>query len=295
MGIGLSMQILTLIVQNTADFRDLGVATSAVTFFRTLGSSFGAAIFGTVYTNVLGGRLASALARAHLTDPAAVSTPAAVHALAPAQRAPVVAAYAGTLHTVFLSAVPVAVLALLLSFALKEVPLRGTSRAAAADVGEGFAMPESADSSLTLQRAIVRVVRGARPETLRDVREASGTALDAAAAWCVGQIGVRERIGTGTALADVARPHRIPPPVLAPAFAATVTAGHLTGGEEAYAVTDSGRAELAKLTAALRSWLAGELADWGADGDEQLHRALGTLARRMVDDDPRLPEPDPAP
>ena len=52
-GIGLSMQVLTIIVQSTADYRDLGVATSGVTFFRTLGGSFGAAIFGAIYTNQL--------------------------------------------------------------------------------------------------------------------------------------------------------------------------------------------------------------------------------------------------
>jgi EmrB/QacA subfamily drug resistance transporter len=45
-GIGLCMQVLVLIVQNTSRFDDLGVATSGVTFFRTIGSSFGAAIFG---------------------------------------------------------------------------------------------------------------------------------------------------------------------------------------------------------------------------------------------------------
>ena len=53
-GIGLSMQVLTIIVQNTVEYRDLGVATSGVTFFRTMGSSFGAAVFGTLYANQLG-------------------------------------------------------------------------------------------------------------------------------------------------------------------------------------------------------------------------------------------------
>ena len=53
-GIGLSMQILTLVVQNTSAFQDLGVATSGVTFFRTLGSSFGAAIFGSVTVSSAG-------------------------------------------------------------------------------------------------------------------------------------------------------------------------------------------------------------------------------------------------
>ena len=50
-GIGLSMQVLVLIVQNTSNFEDLGVATSGVTFFRTIGSSFGAAIFGSLFSN----------------------------------------------------------------------------------------------------------------------------------------------------------------------------------------------------------------------------------------------------
>ena len=61
-GIGLIMQVLTIIVQNTADYRDLGTATSGVTFFRTLGSAFGAAVFGTIYANVLRDRLPAALA-----------------------------------------------------------------------------------------------------------------------------------------------------------------------------------------------------------------------------------------
>ena len=47
------MQVLTIVVQSTVRYEDLGVATSGVTFFRTLGSSFGAAVFGTVYANVL--------------------------------------------------------------------------------------------------------------------------------------------------------------------------------------------------------------------------------------------------
>lgn len=61
-GIGLSMQVLVLIVQNTSNFEDLGVATSGVTFFRTIGSSFGAAIFGSLFVNFLDRRIGPALA-----------------------------------------------------------------------------------------------------------------------------------------------------------------------------------------------------------------------------------------
>lgn len=289
-GIGMCMQILTLIVQNTAEFKDLGVATSGVTFFRTLGSSFGAAIFGTIYANQLGGRLARAFVEARIGNPAAVGTPAAIHALPPAQRIPIINAYAETLQRVFLYSVPVALLALIISLMLKEVPLRGVVRAAASDVGDGFAMPENPDSTLALQRAIVRVLRGTDTDRLRAVRESSGTSLDAAAAWCVGQVALRQRTGGHTGLAPIAHRYRIPGPVLAPAFATTVTAGYLAGDATSYAVTDSGRQELAKLAEAFRAWLTQELKDWDTDGDQQFRTALAGLARRMVDDDPALPE-----
>ena len=72
-GIGLIMQILTLIVQNTAEYRDLGTATSGVTFFRTLGGSFGAAVLGSIYSNNLADRLPAALAQSPGGSPAAAT------------------------------------------------------------------------------------------------------------------------------------------------------------------------------------------------------------------------------
>ncbi|MFD9642989.1 MDR family MFS transporter, partial [Streptomyces sp. NPDC059082] len=63
-GIGLCMQVLTIAVQNTVDYADLGTATSGVTFFRTLGSSFGTAVFGTIYANSLKPNLTAGTAEA---------------------------------------------------------------------------------------------------------------------------------------------------------------------------------------------------------------------------------------
>ena len=74
-GIGLCMQVLTIVVQSTVAYTDLGVATSGVTFLRTLGSSFGAAVFGTVFSNVLSDRLPLALAASPGVDPRAVASP----------------------------------------------------------------------------------------------------------------------------------------------------------------------------------------------------------------------------
>src|SRR6201999_3204166 len=91
-GIGLIMQILTLVVQNTVNYSDLGTATSGVTFFRTLGGSFGASIMGSIYANGLASRLPSALASAHVS-PTSVSSPSLVARLPAAARSVVVDAY----------------------------------------------------------------------------------------------------------------------------------------------------------------------------------------------------------
>ncbi|HEU5265399.1 MAG TPA: MFS transporter, partial [Jatrophihabitans sp.] len=288
-GIGLCMQVLTIIVQNTVHFSDLGVATSGVTFFRTLGSSFGAAIFGTIYANAIGSRLPIALAQTSGVNPAEVATPKLLHAHPDEQIAPIVAAYADALHVVFLAAVPVALAAFILSLFLKQVPLRDSSRAGASDVGGGFGMPESADSNLQLQSAIARLFRSQRREKWAALRAASGTDLDAANHWCVGQVHLRERLDRDTSLVAIAERVRVPGAVLWPAFAAARDAGYLSGTEDRLAVTESGRAELEKVIATMREWLAAELVDWGAADDARLGAALSALARRLVDDDEQLP------
>src|SRR5437868_14608212 len=57
-GIGLVMQVLVLVVQNDVRPRDIGVATSTATFFRSVGGSFGVAIFGTIFATRLSDQLA---------------------------------------------------------------------------------------------------------------------------------------------------------------------------------------------------------------------------------------------
>lgn len=61
LGLGLVMQVLVLIVQNAVSYEDLGVATSGATFFRSIGASFGVAIFGTIFASRLGDKLTDAL------------------------------------------------------------------------------------------------------------------------------------------------------------------------------------------------------------------------------------------
>ncbi|MFD3994569.1 MFS transporter [Streptomyces sp. NPDC058583] len=127
-GIGLVMPVLVLAVQNSVRPGDLGTATSAHTYFRQIGGSVGAAVFGTLFASrlddALGDRLAGVLAGGATSLPPAESiTPQTVHTLPPAVRDAYIQAYADAMPRIFLYLVPVLVLGLVLAFFLKEKPL----------------------------------------------------------------------------------------------------------------------------------------------------------------------------
>ncbi|MGV9889025.1 MFS transporter [Streptomyces sp. NPDC003395] len=124
-GIGLVMPVLVLAVQNSVRAGDLGTATSANNYFRQIGGSVGAAIFGTLFADRLTDALADRLpARAGAGLPDAESlTPQLVHRLPPALRDVYIQAYADAMPRIFLYLVPVLVLGLLIAFFLKEKPL----------------------------------------------------------------------------------------------------------------------------------------------------------------------------
>ncbi|MGW0911345.1 MFS transporter [Streptomyces sp. NPDC002784] len=124
-GIGMVMPVLILAVQNSVRPTDLGTATSASNYFRQIGGSVGAAIFGTLFAHRLTDALADRLptpAGAGLPDPESI-TPQVVHALPPALREDYIQAYADAMPRIFLYLVPVLALGLLLAFFLKEKPL----------------------------------------------------------------------------------------------------------------------------------------------------------------------------
>ena len=117
-GLGTVMPVMILAVQNAVDQRDLGTATSAATFSRSMGGSFGVALFGAV----LASRLAHQLPG---VDPEALqASPSQLRTLPPAAHQLVVEAVAQSLHVVFLAAIPVALAAFLVVLFLRERPLR---------------------------------------------------------------------------------------------------------------------------------------------------------------------------
>ncbi|MEV6671935.1 MDR family MFS transporter [Streptomyces sp. NPDC051162] len=288
-GIGLAMQVLTIAVQNTVAYHELGTATSGVTFFRTLGSSFGTAIFGTLYANRLRPNLADALLRSPGVPPAAVQSPRGLEQLTHAQAAPIVDAYADTVNYVFFWVVPVALAGFVVAWFLKEVPLRDSARAGASDMGEGFAAPDSAEAERQLERAVAGVMRKEHgPPVSRRVLAASGSPLGPAEAWTLGQIHWRLRVRGEATLSSVAVAHRMPPEVLEPAFARTALAGYARAEGDRLFLTPSGEAEIERLGAAWRSWLSARLEDWDVGDPEDralLDRALDAMAARLLEED----------
>jgi len=158
-GLGLTMQVFVLSVQNSVDYRDLGVGTSAATFFRSIGGSLGVAVFGEIFAN----RFAAALP-AQLKASAQFAGGGGMH-LTPAQLKTMKHAYPQVfeqflnafnhaLHIVFMAGVPFAVLAVICALLLREVPLRRTTgRGPAVDAAESQAMQEAPETVITPARS----------------------------------------------------------------------------------------------------------------------------------------------
>jgi EmrB/QacA subfamily drug resistance transporter len=131
-GLGLVMQVLVLVVQNDARPQEIGVATSSATFFRSVGGAFGVAVFGAIFASRLSHRLAS-LPRsvtAHLGSGVHLN-PAQVRQLPPKVHADFLSAFAHSLHGVFLFGMAMAAVPFVLSWFLREQPLRTTVARAA--------------------------------------------------------------------------------------------------------------------------------------------------------------------
>jgi len=140
MGVGLGsfMQVMTLAVQNSVDRKELGTATSVATFFRSMGSSFGTAIFGAILTIRLNHHLKELLpANAnHITANNLQASHAQLGQMQPDVMHAILEAFVRSFHDVFLWSLPFAALVFITAFFLRETPLRGSTQAMAE--GESF-------------------------------------------------------------------------------------------------------------------------------------------------------------
>jgi hypothetical protein len=284
-GIGLCMQVLVLIVQNTSSYEDLGVATSGVTFFRTIGSSFGAAIFGSLFDNFLTGRLRPALIASRVPAQAA-SSPEALHRLPHSTAAPIVHAYAESLDLVFACAVPVAVVGFVVALFLREVPLRDLGNSAA-DLGEGFGMPTTQTSEQLLETTIGRLIhQGAPGMRLRSIAMRPDCRLDVAGLWAVLRVHRYSRLLGTARLTDIGDDLGIPYEVLEPTFDRLMRTGFVMRHGDGLRLTATGARQVAFVSSLLLGWIVDKLARSpgfeGRPDRREVEAAVQRIADRAV-------------
>ncbi|MFG2137602.1 DHA2 family efflux MFS transporter permease subunit [Streptomyces sp. NPDC048650] len=261
-GLGLVMQVLVLIVQNAVPYQDLGVATSGATFFRSIGASFGVSLFGTVFANKLGPRIADVLAGHRLpagVDPSRIAEdPRTVGRLPARQAADVLNAYSLSITDVFLYAVPVVLVAFTLAWFLKEEPLRRS--VTAPETSEVLSSnPVERSSRDECARALSKLgsVEG-RKHIYERITARAGLDLKPAASWLVLRI---HRYGSVEA-ALLAERTNVPLGVVTEATRQLEERGLAEREGLMLLLTDLGRETADRLSAARQESLAELLGDW---------------------------------
>ncbi|EGX56580.1 multidrug-efflux transporter [Streptomyces zinciresistens K42] len=262
LGLGLVMQVLVLIVQNAVSYEDLGVATSGATFFRSIGASFGVAIFGTVFAGRLDDKLVDAFRGVTLppglTLDGLESDPRGIAALPDPLRSAALQAYATAITDVFLYAVPVALLGFVLAWFLREDRLRGS--VTAPDVSETLASnPVERSSYDEVCRALsVLGTREGRRQVYREITERAGYDLLPASSWLL--LRVKRHGAVEPAL--LAERSSLPLSVVMDAARQVEERGLATREGLGLMLTGSGREAAERLARVREESLAELLGDW---------------------------------
>jgi EmrB/QacA subfamily drug resistance transporter len=290
LGLGLVMQVLVLIVQNAVAYEDLGVATSGATFFRSIGASFGVAIFGTVFASRLGDKLAEALRGAQLPPGVSVSGIEAdsrgLARLPASLRPEALHAYASSITDVFLYAAPVAFVGFVLAWFLKEDRLRGS--VTAPDVTETLASnPVERSSYDEVCRALsVLGTREGRREVYREITARAGYDLLPASSWLV----LRMRRYGWVEPALLAERTSVPLGVIIEAARQVEERGLASRQGLDLLLTEPGREVAARLAAAREASLGELLGDWwGPDRPTDLAQLVKDLNDELCGSDREQP------
>ena len=297
--LGLIIQVLVIAVQNTVDYRDLGAATSGVTFFRTIGGAFGVSVFGAIFTNSLASNLRAALAGKKLPpgfDIASVqSNSTALKALPADLRQAILHAFSLALHPVYLTAVPIAGAAFILAWFLREVPLRTAagapapaaetlrSSASALDLGEGLGgAPTSRTSAQEVERVLSRLsaVEMRRFGYARLAR-AAGLDLPGGACWILTML-AKQGATPGPELAKQAG---VTMEEGRPNAQLLVDRGLISRTDGVLALTPAGTETAERLFGAQHDWLQGQLAGWSPEQHAELEHVLDKLSRALLGDE----------
>jgi EmrB/QacA subfamily drug resistance transporter len=300
-GLGGVMQVLVIAVQNAVDYQDLGAATSGATFFRSMGGSFGVAVFGAIFANELVGNLKRYLRG--LNVPAGLSSaginPQALSKLPPTVHTGFAQAYAHSLQTVFLVAVPIGAVAFGLTWLLPERGLRKTTQAV--DPGDTYALPKHRTSLQELERSLtVLTSREHRRELFGRLNARAGLRIDPVESWLLllidrhpdwdtARLGRERSVGAErvTKLIRRATDERL----------ITVTDGDERILHGRPRLTPAGRHAVERLLAARRQGLNDLLDGWSPEEHDELCQLVDRLTRELLDDEPAPDDgaPPPAP
>ncbi|WP_318210986.1 MFS transporter [Streptomyces sp. SJL17-1] len=296
-GLGLVMQVLVLVVQNAVPYEDLGVATSGATFFRSIGASFGVAVFGTIFTNRLTHKLDDVFTAAGPEVPPGIgpeqvaADPRTVAELPADLRPSVLHAYATSITDVFLYAAPVVLVAFVVAWFLKEDKLRAS--VTAPDTSQTLASnPVERSSYDECARALsVLGSREGRRAIYEKITARAGLDLLPAASWLLLRI---RRHGT-VEPARLAEHVPVPLRVITEA-SRQVEERHLVTREGLQLVlTEEGVQIATRLAAAREESLAELLGDWwGPERPTDLVKLVEELTAELSGSDAERPH-DPEP
>jgi EmrB/QacA subfamily drug resistance transporter len=279
LGMGMVMQVLIIAVQNSVDYKHLGVATSGTMLFRSLGGALGVALFGAIFANRLHAQLAGPG-----MDFLATVMPSAVKGLPPNLHEEYITAVMAALHPVFLVAAAISAVGFALAWMLREYPLR--EGAPAEGMGESFAMPRDATSLEELERIITLLVaRENRWRLYADLARRAAVDLPAPELWMLARLGERAPI----TLASLSAELNIPQGQLAPpldALCAREIAEKTASGE--LQLTSTGVAMRDRIVAARRQNLADMLARWRPEQHPDVLALIERMAQALTTD---LPAP----
>jgi EmrB/QacA subfamily drug resistance transporter len=293
-GLGLVMQVLVVSVQNAVSYDELGTATSGVTFFRSIGGSFGTAVFGAIFANVLVGNLAEQLHKvgiSHIPGGAAagIDNPTLVAKLPPTVHHAVSVAIADTIDRVFLIGVPIGLLAFGLSWLLPEIELRKSVRTN--EPGEGFTPPRGRTSLEELQLNLERIAaRENRIELYETLGHRAGLDIPPQSCWLLYRVADEPTCTVDTVAARL----NVTPDILGPGLAGLEDAGLVTSvdgtadGARHLRLTAAGESAMEHLVDARRAGLTELLEGWDLDSNAEVVAMVRRLATDLLADDQKM-------
>ncbi|MFG2196115.1 MFS transporter [Streptomyces sp. NPDC048639] len=292
LGFGMISQVALVAAQNSAPYRDLGAVTSGIGYLRNVGAAFGLALFGAILNRVLSSRLSAAAAEGRFpggnekrwTD----GNPKLLHELTGSARTVYIDAYVDAVHTIFLSAIPVALCILVLALMMREVPLRRTAGGIRMRDGS-IVLPASQESREEMQR-LLEVIAGLQTgeDLHRHLAERVGARISSMESWTLFRVvqygpATTEHLARSTRIAGAELREKID----------TLRGRGLVEEDRGGVVslTAAGDEFSQDMIRAQTEDLVELVADWSPEGDAELRGLLQSHARELLVDERKPPLP----